>query len=109
MKYNLLSSMRRAWELYREAHNSFATCLRLAWAEAKGQKAYTFDLASGASAIRAYLAGLCEAIRNGLDDAHQLHKRDILRAALLAPRDLFGVAVLDGKSVGLCKYAVRNA
>ena len=109
MKYNLASIMRRAWELYRDDHNSFATCLKLAWKEAKGEKAYTFDMATGSSAIKAYLAKLAEAIKNGLDDIHQMHKLDILQAALAAPCDLFGVAVMDGKTVGLCKYAVRNA
>lgn len=78
MKYNLTAIMRRAWKLRREGRHSFPTCLKLAWAEAKGRKAYAFRL----------------------EDA---------RAALLAPVDAFGVAVMDGKTVGLCKYAVRNA
>lgn len=43
-----------------------------------------------------------------LTDAHQLHKYEALRAALMAPVDIQGVAVLDGKTVGLCKYALRN-
>lgn len=48
-------------------------------------------------------------IRSGLDDIHALHKYDILRAALLKSIDSVGVAVMDGKTVGLCKYAIRNA
>ena len=40
---------------------------------------------------------------------HDAHKLEILRAALLLPVDAVGVAVADGKTVGLCKYAVRNA
>ena len=54
---------------------------------------------------RAYLVKLGKA----LTDAHQLHKYEALRAALMAPVDIQGVAVLDGKTVGLCKYALRNA
>ncbi len=45
----------------------------------------------------------------GLDDIHALHKFNCLRAALLKGVDALGVAVMDGKSVGLCKYAIRNA
>ena len=41
MKYNLVTIMRRAWELRRMSRQTFPTCLRLAWAEAKGTKAYT--------------------------------------------------------------------
>lgn len=109
MKYNLKAIMKRAWELYREARGGFATCLKLAWHEAKGERAYTFDMAEGASAIRGYLVKLANVISSGAADIHQLHKRDILTAALTAPRDLFGVAVMDGKTVGLCKYAVRES
>lgn len=105
MKYDLVSIMRRAWELRKSSTRTFATCLKLAWAEAKGQRVYTFDLENARAGISAYLVRL----GNALTDIHQQHKHDILRAALLAPCDSLGVAVLDGKTVGLCKYAVRNA
>lgn len=105
MKYNLSTIMRKAWELYRAARHTFATCLKLAWAEAKGLKAYTFNVENARASITSYLLKLAKAIT----DEHQQHKFDILRAALLAPMDAHGVAVLDGKSVGLCKYAVREA
>ena len=48
-------------------------------------------------------------MRAGLADIHEQHKVEHLRAALLTPCDRLGVAVLDGKTVGLCKYALRNA
>ena len=87
MKYNLAAIMRHAWALRRMSRQTFPTCLRLAWAEAKGLRAYPFRL----------------------EDAHQQHKYEALWAALLAPVDIQGVAVLDGKTIGLCKYALRNA
>ncbi len=105
MKYNLVTIMRRAWELRRMSRQTFPTCLRLAWAEAKGTKAYTFRLEDARASISAYLVKLGKA----LTDAHQQHKYEALRAALMAPVDIQGVAVLDGKTVGLCKYALRNA
>ena len=105
MKYNLKAIMGRAWGLYRTTRHSFRTCLRLAWAEAKGLKAYTFNMENARASISAYLVKLAAA----LVDIHQQHKYDALRAALLAPVDALGIAVLDGKTVGLCKYAVRNA
>lgn len=105
MKYNLVTIMRRAWELRRMSRQTFRTCLRLAWAEAKGTKAYTFRLEDARASISAYLVKLGKA----LTDAHQLHKYEALRAALMAPVDIQGMAVLDGKTVGLCKYALRNA
>ena len=48
-------------------------------------------------------------MRAGLTDIHEQHKVEHLKAALLAACDRLGVAVLDGKTVGLCKYALRNA
>jgi hypothetical protein len=42
-------------------------------------------------------------------DVHDQHKLEILRAALLLPMDETGMVVTDGKTVGLCKYACRNA
>ncbi len=105
MKYDLTTIMRRAWALRREKGYAIGTARRRAGAEAKGSKAYTFRLEDARAAISAYLVRLAGA----LVDIHQQHKYDILRAALLAPVDAAGLAVLDGKAVGLCKYAVRNA
>lgn len=103
--YNLAQIMRRAWELRKAYGHTMTTALRLAWAEAKGQKGYTFQLENHRASITAYLLKLAKAIT----DEHQRHKYDILRAALLIPVDALGIAVMEGKTVGLCKYAVRNA
>lgn len=105
MKYNLVTIMRRAWELRKARGYTMMTALRLAWAEAKDGKAYTFQLENARASITAYLVKLAEAIT----DIHQQHKYDILRAALLIPCDADGIAVMEGKMVGLCKYACRNA
>ena len=69
MKYNLAHIMRRAWGLRRTTRHSFRTCLRLAWAEAKGQKAYTFNMENARASISAYLVKLAAA----LVDIHQQH------------------------------------
>lgn len=103
--YNLAKIMRRAWELRRQYHHTMTTALRLAWAEAKGCKGYTFQLENHRASITAYINKLAKAIT----DEHQQHKYDILRAALLIPVDALGIAVMEGKTVGLCKYACRNA
>ena len=103
--YNLATIMRRAWELRREKGFTLATSLRLAWREAKGEKGYTFKLENARALITAYLVKL---IRN-VQDIHDQHKVEILRAALLLPVDELGIAVTDGKTVGVCKYAIRNA
>lgn len=108
MKYNLRSIMCRAWEIRRGTRYTFVTALKLAWAEAKGERVYTFNLENARACITAYLVKLGKVFA----DIHQQHKHDILRAALLAPVDaagVAGVAVLDGKTVGVCKYASRNA
>ena len=106
MKYNLHQIMIRAWEL-RKAHSfTLCTALKLAWSEAKGVRRYTFNVEAERAGITAYIV---KAIREGLEDVHQRHKVEALRAALLASCDRLGVAVLDGKTVGLCKYALRNA
>lgn len=105
MSYNLTMIMRRAWALRRERGFSMMTALRLAWAEAKGDRAYAFNLDNARACITAYLVKLAGAIR----DEHDAHKYDILRAALLLPCDAAGIAVMNGKCVGLCKYAARNA
>ena len=111
MKYNFSQIMTNAWSRFRTEGNrlTFATCLKLAWAEAKGDKRYTFDLENARASISSYLVKLGRAIRSGLDDIHAIHKFEILRGALLMSTDCEGVAVMDGKTVGLCKYAVRNA
>jgi len=105
MKYNLTHIMRRAWALRREKGFTMMTALRLAWAEVKGCKAYAYRLEDARAPISAYLMKLRKAITTD----HDQHKFDILRAALLAPVDALGIAVMEGKTVGLCKYAVRNA
>ena len=102
---NLKDIMLRAWELRKAKGYTMATALRLAWREARGEKGYTFKLENARALITAYLVKL---IRN-VQDIHDQHKVDILRAALLLPVDALGVAVTDGKTVGVCKYAMRNA
>lgn len=104
MRYDLTSIMRRAWALRREKGYTMMTALNIAWAEARGERVYTFNLENARAQITAYLVKLAGMIR----DIHDRHKYDILRAALLAPCDAAGTAVLEGKTVGLCKYAVRN-
>lgn len=103
--YNLRSIMVRAWSLHRERGYTLATALRLAWREAKGEKGYTFRLDNARALITAYLVRLMGRIA----DVHDQHKVEILRAALLLPCDSEGIAVTDGKTVGVCKYAMRNA
>ena len=103
--YNLATIMRRAWELRREKGFTLATALRQAWREAKGEKCYTFKLENARALITAYLVKLIKAV----EDIHDLHKVEILRATLLLPCDADGIAVTDGKTVGVCKYAMRNA
>ena len=105
MKYNFVQIMHRAWELRKARGYTMTTALRLAWAEAKGEKAYTFRLENARAQISAYLVKLVKAVK----DSHDAHKLEILRAALLLPVDALGIAVADGKTVGLCKYAMRNA
>lgn len=97
--------MLRAWELRKAKGYTMATALRLAWREARGEKGYTFKLENARALITAYLVKL---IRN-VQDIHDQHKVEILRAALLLPCDELGLAVTDGKTVGVCKYAMRNA
>lgn len=103
--FNLTQIMYRAWELRKQYRYTMATALRLAWAEAKGQKGYTFRLEDHRASITAYLVKLGKAIA----DIHDQHKHEVLTAALMAPVDALGIAVMGGKMVGLCKYAVRNA
>ena len=105
MKYNLTAIMRRAWVLRRAKGYTMATALRLAWMEAKGTKGYAFHLDNARAQISAYLVRLLGRVA----DIHDEHKAEILRAALLLPVDAAGLAVTDGKTVGVCKYAVRNA
>lgn len=97
--------MLRAWELRRSKGYTMSTALRLAWREARGEKGYAFRLENARALITAYLVKL---IRN-VQDIHDVHKVVILRAALLLPVDAAGMAVADGKTVGVCKYAMRNA
>lgn len=106
MKYDLATIMRRAWELRRARGYTLCTALKLAWGEAKGVKLYTFNVESERAGIAAYIL---KAMRAGISDIHEQHKVEHLKAALMAGCDRHGVAVLDGKTVGLCKYALRNA
>ena len=106
MKYNLATIMRRAWELRRARDYTLSTALKLAWGEAKGVKLYPFNVESERAGITAYIV---KAMRKGLSDIHEQHKVEHLKAALMAGCNRLGVAVLDGKTVGLCKYALRNA
>ena len=106
MKYNLATIMCRAWALRRAKGYTLSTALKLAWGEAKGVKLYTFNVESERAGITAYIV---KTMRAGLSDIHEQHKVEHLKAALLAACDRLGVAVLDGKTVGLCKYALRNA
>ena len=69
------------------------------------EKGYTFKLDNARALITAYLVKLMGTI----SDIHDVHKVEILRAALLLPCDAVGMAVTDGKTVGVCKYAMRNA
>lgn len=48
-------------------------------------------------------------IHAGLDDIYALHEFVSLRAAFLKGVDTLGIAVMDSKSIDLCKYAIRNA
>ena len=112
MRINLSDLMRSAWQRFRSEGNrfTFATCLKLAWMEAKGSRRATpSGWRAERAAITAYLMKLVKLVRAGLADIHQQHKVEILRAALLRSVDAQGIAVLDGKTVGICKYAVRNA
>lgn len=105
MKYNLSEIMRRAWALRRERGYTMMTALRLAWREAKGEKGYAFHLEDARAMISSYLVKLVNAVK----DIHDQHKLEILSAALLLPCDKAGIAVMGGKTAGLCKYACRNA
>lgn len=105
---NTTEIMTRAWEI-KKAHEermTMNTALKLAWGEAKGMKLYTVNVENLRAQISSYLVKLT---RDENRDEHGDHKLEALRAALMAPVDELGVAVLDGKTVGLCKYAVRCA
>ena len=106
MKYNLATIMRRAWALRRAKGYTLSTALKLAWGEAKGVKLYTFNVESERAGITAYIV---KAMRAGLDDIHEQHKVEHLKAALMAGCDRQGVAVLGAKAGGLGKGGLRNA
>ena len=105
--------MTRAWVLRREnPEMTMSIALRLAWCEYKNglKKAYAYHMDGyRRTMIESYVCVLGCAIVNGeVDDVHQIHKYNILGQALqLSVKD--GVLVTDGKTVGLLKYAVRNA
>ena len=110
-KYNLSQIMTRAWQIIRETGTDLSTALRLAWYEAKTgvKKAYTFQMNESRRAmIEAYTAQLTCSIIEGNADIHEIHKGNIIRAALQAPIKN-EIIILDGKSVGLLKYALRQA
>ena len=102
MKYDLRQLMARAWAIRREKGFSLMTALRLAWREAKGGKGYAYNLETARASISAFLAALV------VQTIHDQHKREALLQALKTPCDREGLAVLDGKTVGLCKFACRN-
>lgn len=106
-RFNLVQIMRRAWEIKRDPRHvySFGTCLKLAWAEAKGGKLYGVNVEAVRAQVTSYILRLMRNIR----DEHDVHKLEALRAALLAPIDRHGIAVLDGKTAGLVRYAVQHA
>ena len=108
-KFDMSAIMRNAWNIRRERSVAMSTAMKLAWSEAKGCKMYFFNLDANREAVRGYLVKLGAALEAGLSDIHQVHKFDILATALDYPMDKEGVAVVDGKTVGLLKYAVRNA
>ena len=103
--------MTRAWAIRRENNLDMSTALRIAWFEYKHdvKKAYAFHMTDyRRHMIEKYLCALSCAIINGeVDDVHQIHKHNILGAALQLS-DKNGYVVTDGKTVGLLKYAVRN-
>ena len=105
--------MTRAWELRRaNAEMTMSAALRLAWFEHKNgiKKAYAYHMTAFRRAmIEAYVCSLGCAILSGeVDDVHQIHKYNIIGQALqLSDKD--ELVITDGKTVGLLKYAVRNA
>ena len=105
--------MTRAWEI-RKANDgmTMSAALRLAWFEHKNgiKKAYAYHMTAFRRAmIEAYVCMLgCSILSGEVDDVHQIHKYNILAEALQMS-DKEGLVVTDGKTVGLLKYAVRNA
>ena len=101
-----IMAMKRAWQLRKEHGYTLATAMRLAWAELKGVKLYAMHLGHDRrKAISLYLDQMLE---NHLTGAHDLSKYQTLRNALRLPEDTADVVVMDGKSCGLCKYAIRQ-
>lgn len=98
---NLKNLMTRAWAIRKADNCTMSDALRLAWQEVKTAK-YTFNMKENRESIAACLAKLV------INNIHDLHKRDILRAALRMDT-VDGIATMCGKWVGLCKWAVRNA
>ena len=81
----------------------------IATAKTGVKKAYTFQMNESRRAmIEAYTAQLTCSIIEGNADVHEIHKGNIIRAALQAPIKN-EIIILDGKSVGLLKYALRQA
>ena len=110
-KFDMSQIMTRAWAIVKEKALDISTALRLAWFEAKsGIKAYAFRMnETRRAAVETYLTALGCAILSGeTDDVHEIHKHNIIRQALQAPVKN-GTAILDGKSVGLLKFAMRQA
>lgn len=106
MKYNMKNIMTTAWNIVREKGMTMKTALKLAWREAKGMtKGYAVRVEDVRPQITSYIMKLVKNIK----DIHDEHKLEALKAALLAPIDAKGIAVLDGKTTGLVKYAVKNA
>lgn len=102
-KINLVNLMLRAWDIRRADGCTMAEALRAAWAEVKAAK-YGVHMNEKRDSVTACLVKL---VANA-QDIHDLHKIDILRAALRA-EVVDGVAMMCGKWAGLVKWAVANA
>ena len=114
-KFDTAAIMTRAWEIRREREISMSLALRLAWCEAKGglKKAYYWHMTEDRRAeVESFVCRLgCEILRARLAgedvDKHMVSKCNILAQALtLSTKE--GMVVVDGKTVGLLKHAVRE-
>ena len=98
---NLVNLMLRAWDIRRADGCTMADALRLAWAEVKAAT-YAVHMDEKRESVVSCLAKLV------ISNIHDLHKADILRAALRADV-VDGVAMMCGKWAGLVSWACRNA
>lgn len=98
---NLKNIMLRAWDLRRSDGCSMAEALRLAWAEVKSAT-YAVHMDEKRESVSSCLAKLV------VSSIHDLHKADILRAALRA-ECVDGIVYMCGKWAGLVKWAAAHA